>query len=278
MLARTQKFRAGMPHLDIFGLSEQFCLSHAGNMHWSWISEFTKNLPSDWQSEDGRRAYASFIYTSITYGRDVETTEDDEIIVECRPLGLRAPFFLSETTYSKPGHGVAACVLLMSTFSATDGPSNRSFIKSSVPFHTDPFGVSLVDETRAKFREMRDRDDGELTHASDHLVNPSVDFNAADFMYFANYCQLFKRYEAPWLSASSPLQFREISYFGNVDAFEKTSIASHRDGMKVHAAMTRSSDHRCIARSYSRCVSNVSAVSVETKAPVDLDARQETAA
>lgn len=260
MLARSHNFRAGMPHLDIFGLSEQFCLSHAGNLHWSWISEFTAKLPSDWRAEDGRRVYASFIYTSITYERGVKVSEDDEINVNCKPLGLKAPFFLSETTYSRQGSGVVACVLLMSTFSATNGAGNGSFIKSSVPFHADPFGTNLVDDARARFREMRDRDDSALTHAGDHLVNPSVDFNAADFMYFANYCQLFKRYEAPRLSASAPLQFREIAYLANVDPFENAAIASHRDGMKVNAAIIRSSDQRCIARSYSKSTNNIAVV------------------
>ena len=255
MQARTDNFRAGMPHLDIFGLSEQFCLSHSGNLHWSWISEFTGRLPSKWQCGSGKRVYANFIYTSLTYNRNISVGEDDEVTVSCKPLAVRAPFVITETIFSKEGAGVIACALLMSTFSSTDGSSNHRFIKSSIPFNVPAFGAELLEETRNRFRELRDRKDDDLTKASDHLVNPSVDFNAAEFMYFANFSQLLKRYESPRLSAEAPLFLREVAYLGNVDPFEWTTIASQRDGLKVNASITRSSGNKCIARSYSKCVS-----------------------
>lgn len=252
MSATQLNFRAGMPHLDIFGLSENFCLTHSGNLHWSWISRLTEKMPSEWQSQDGRRVYASFIYSSMTYNRRVEVSEDDEISVNCSPLALRAPFFVTETVYSKVNGDVAAAALMMSTFSATNGQSNNRFIKSAIPFRVDAFGEHILEETRQRFRNLRGRNDAALTKASDHLINPSVDFNAAQFMYFANFSQLFKRYECPRLSAAVPLQFREIAYLGNVDPFEWTTITSRRDNTDVSSSLIRASDKKCIARSFSQ--------------------------
>jgi probable biosynthetic protein (TIGR04098 family) len=254
MSVSQETIRVGMPHLDIFGLSEHFCLAHAGNLHWSWISRLTSKLPTEWRAEDGGRVYASFVYTSLEYDRDITAAEDAVISVECQPLALRAPFFVTETRYLKKGAGAIVTARMMSTFSAIDGRSNKRFIKSSIPFKSQPFGEAVFDSTRGRFRTLRAHDDKTLTKASDHLVNPSVDFNAAKFMYFANFCQLFKRYECPRLSAIAPVSFREVAYFGNVDPFERTTIFSRRNNMNVFSSMVRSSDQKCIARSNSTSV------------------------
>ena len=66
-----------MPHLDIFGLSEMFCLTNAGNHHWSLISKFTSKTPTEWKNDQGKRIYASFLYTSISYSRNFNVKEDD---------------------------------------------------------------------------------------------------------------------------------------------------------------------------------------------------------
>lgn len=251
MLASQDSFQVGMPHLDIFGLSEHFCLTHAGNLHWKWISRLTAKRPSEWVSPEGHRIYASFVYTSLSYNRDVTVTEDDEISVVCHPCALKPPFFIAETSYSKTGAGLVATARMMSTLSTAQGRSNTRFAKSSMEFQSNPFGEAELDATRTRFRQLRAHDDRFLVETSQHLVNPSVDFNAAKFMYFANFSQLFKRYECPELGASVPLTFREIAYFGNVDPFEWTCIASRQNAGNVTSAMTRSSDQKCIARSFS---------------------------
>lgn len=251
MLASHDSFHAGMPHLDIFGLSEHFCLTNAGSLHWKWIASLTGKRPSEWISDEGHRIYASFIYTSLTYNRGIEVSEDDEITVVCHPCALKAPFFLTETTYTKAGSGLAATARMMSTLSTAAGRSNTRFEKSLMPFQSKPFGEGQLEEARSRFRQLRTRDDERLVKTNQHLVNPAVDFNAAKFMYFANFSQLFKRYEYPDFTAKTPLAFREIAYFGNVDPFELTCIASHREENDVTSAMTRSSDQKCIARSFS---------------------------
>ena len=62
-------------------------------------------------------------------------------------------------------------------------------------FNSDPFGASHLESTKSQYKEIANFDDTELKEIAEHKVIPSVDFNAAQFMYFANYCQLFKRYE-----------------------------------------------------------------------------------
>lgn len=251
MLACKDRFTAGMPNLDIFGLSEHFCLTHAGNLHWNWIASLTGKRPTEWVTQDGHRIYASFVYTSLTYNRVVDVSEDDDILVDCVPQALRPPFFITETTYTKAGKGQVAVARMMSTLSTILGPSNSRFGKTSMAFQSEPFGETQLDETRMRFRQLRSHDDTDLLDTNEHLVNPALDFNAAQFMYFANFSQLFKRYEYPEISAKTPLVSREIAYFGNVDAFEWTNIASARNAKHVTSAMTRASDQKCIARSLS---------------------------
>ena len=248
----SEIFRAGMPHLDIFGLSESFCLSNAGNHHWSLISKLTEKLPTEWTNSQGDRVYASFVYTSVTYFRDFSVSEDDMIRTECAARSLQAPFLITETNYINSNSDIVATVRLMSTFSATNGNSNNKFIKSAIEFHSDSFGATIYDSTRKRCRELRQHDDTGLSKMREHTINPSVDFNAANFMYFANYCQIFKRYECPRLSSTAPVQTREIGYFGNVDPFETVTIFALQDNMSVTSAMVRSSDDKCIARSYCR--------------------------
>lgn len=251
MYSSSQILQVGMPHLDIFGLSELFCLSNAGNAHWSLISKLTSKMPTEWRSEEGERIYASFIYTAVTYSRYFDVQEDDTIRVECVPRALRPPFFITETNYINSDAETVVSVKLMSTFSQTYGNSNARFLRSSMDFHSDSFGEAIVESTRNRFKEMQQHDDRILEETDSHLVNPVMDFNAANFMYFANYSQLFKRYECPALHATTPLKFREIAYFGNVDPFERLTIFARRSNMEVVSAMKRSSDQKCIARSFS---------------------------
>ncbi|MEX3010640.1 LnmK family bifunctional acyltransferase/decarboxylase [Hoeflea sp. TYP-13] len=251
MFTCSKILQAGMPHLDIFGLSELFCLANAGDNHWSLISKLTSRMPSEWKGDQGERIYASFVYASVTYHRHFSVEEDDTIRIECVPRSLLAPFFITETNYIKADSDIVATVRLMSTFSSTNGHSNNKFLRSTIDFHSDPFGETILESTKSRYKEMYRHNDGDLKKTQEHVVNPSVDFNAAKFMYFVNYCQLFKRYESPELSSTVPLKFREIAYFGNVDPFERVTIFSRQKNMNVMSAMNRSSDQKCIARSFS---------------------------
>jgi len=251
MQTNGDAFRVGMPHLDIHGLSDTFCLADAGNRHWALIARLTEKRPTEWRGELGERLYASFLYASITHRREVKVREDDTVRVDCAPSGLLAPFFVSDTTYRKPGSGTVTSIRLMSTFSATSGRSNHKFKKSAVPFRCQPFGENLIEATKGRYKEMSRQDDRDLTQKQDHLVHPLLDFNAANFMYFVNYCSLFQRYENPGARSAEPTAFREIAYFGNVDPFEQVTVLSRQQDRNVIAAMTRSSDQKCIARSRS---------------------------
>ena len=240
-----------MPHLDIFGLSEMFCLTNAGNHHWSLISKITSKTPTEWKNDQGKRIYASFLYTSISYSRNFNVKEDDVIGINCIPLSFRAPFFISETKYINSRSDIVVRVKLMSTFIIKNGESNSQFVRSSIPLNSEPFGESHLESTRRRYKEINNFDDKELKEIAEHKVNPSVDFNAAKFMYFANYCHLFKRYESSEYNSSIPIEFREIAYFANVDPFERITVYARQEDIKVLSAMKRSSDQKCIARSHS---------------------------
>ena len=261
MVTCSQTLRVGMPHLDIFGLSEWFCLSNAGSNHWSLISELTSKKPTQWRGGQGERIYASFVYASVSYFRRFSVDEDDTVRIECNLRGLRAPFVISETDYIKSDSDIVATVKLMSTFSTTNGQSNKRFVKSTMDLHSEPFGEPIFDSTRNRYKEIYRYDDRDLKETQEHIVNPSVDFNAANFMYFVNYCQLFKRYESSEAGSMAPPTFREIAYFGNVDPFERITVYSRRKNLQVISAMKRSSDQKCIARSFSVNASNGSQAS-----------------
>ena len=118
-ISSKEKLQIGMPHLDIFGLSESFCLASSGNHHWSLISKFTSKTPTEWKNVHGERIYASFVYTSIAFFRDYCVKEDDIISIECVPCSLQAPLFITETNFFNSDSEIVVTVRLMSTFSAT---------------------------------------------------------------------------------------------------------------------------------------------------------------
>lgn len=250
-LGETAWLEVGMPHLDIFGLSEMFCLSNAGNHHWSLISKLSSKTPNEWKDSQGERVYASFVHTFISYNREFEIKESDLIEVSCVPIGFYSPFFMTETRYANYRSDLLVRVRLMSTFLVKNGYSNSKFARSSIAVDREPFGNEILEATNKRYKEMHKADDQALKKMSDHRINPSVDFNAANFMYFVNYSHLFKRYESPELSSSVPLKSREIAYFANIDPFEQVTVYSHQDDKTVLSAMKRSSDHKCIARSTS---------------------------
>ena len=250
-LAGHQGLELGMPHLDIFGLSEMFCLTNAGNHHWSLISKMAARKPTEWKSSRGERVYASFVYTSISYYRQFMVQEGDHVAVHCVPLGFASPFFVTETKYLNGQGDMLARVKMMSSFLVKDGPGNGRFARSSIFIDQEPFGGEILEATQKRYKEMYRFDDSGLAKKAEHAINPSVDFNAANFMYFANYSQIFKRYESPELSSAVPMKSREIAYFANIDPFEQLAIYAREEDMNVLSAMKRSSDQKCIARSSS---------------------------
>ena len=252
MSANGNQFRAGMPHLDVFGLSDSFCMADAGNRHWEIITRLTGLRPSEWKTVDGTRIYANFVYSNVRYDRRQVISEDDVVHVDCRPLGLRPPFVLTETSYRTEASGILLRVVLMSALTSKVGDSNSVFRRSALSFRSTPFGVAAVERVRARYKEMSVDTDQVLSMQANYEVRPQIDFNAANFLYFVNYARIFKAHEISGSDATAPLLQREISFFGNVDHSDTLVISARTEERDTTASMTRSSDHKCIARSLSK--------------------------
>ena len=240
-----------MPHLDIFGLSEAFILANAGDIHWSLITKMTAKTPTDWKDDRGNRVYASFVYAYTSYNRNVIVKEGSLVKIKCRALSFDMPFFLTETRYISEQSGLSVTVQLLSAFVVKKDESNRRFVRSTLPIESNPFGQSKLESFKKRHKEIREYECDALIPMAIHKINPSVDFNAAKFMYFVNYSQIFKRYENPEISSSFPMSSREIAYLSNVDPFEQIGIYAHQKGKRILSEIRRSSDQQCIARSIS---------------------------
>ncbi len=252
MAANGKQFRAGMPHLDMFGLSDSFCMADAGNRHWEIIAHLTGLRPSEWRTVDGARIYANFVYSNLRYERQQTVSEDDLVRVDCRPLGLKPPFVLTETSYRTAASGLLLQIVLMSALTSKVGDSNSVFCRSALGFRSAPFGVAAVDRVRNRYKEMSAETDQTLCVQGRYEVKPQIDFNAANFLYFVNYARIFKAYEISGNNAVAPLLRRETFFFGNVDRSDIITIAARSENRDTTASMTRSSDNKCIARSLSR--------------------------
>lgn len=224
-------FMAGMPHLDVHTLQEDWALSAAAEQHWLLLSDSLGATPSKWLDNKGQRMYAALTYVSSWFDLQNPVLEDDQVLVESEMLGIRKPHSKVRTEFKVDGE-VKVAIETQSVFVRRDVPGdNKKFSKVRDVWSQADRNTEAVDATLSRHHDMKSHaDQGDVVHAVEVARFP--DFNNADLMYFKNYVRLARTAEWKEMRGRDIRlpAFREAFFYGNANDGEKVETRVHADG------------------------------------------------
>lgn len=230
-------FTAGLPHLDIHTLSEDWALATALEGHWIVQAKSIGLKPSDWIDSQGDRMYGAVIWLSTEFDLENPLEEDEQFDAVTEFVAIRKPHALSVTKYIVDGKTKAEVRLLSSFIKRTTRGSNKKFAKvRDIWTAEDVNGEAIDDLLNQHHARKSDPNNGEVV--SEYEVNRIQDFNTADFLYFKNYVRIAKAAEWKYHRSKSITlnRYRQCFYYGNVDDGETitSKIAAEGDKLYTH--------------------------------------------
>ncbi|MDF9773153.1 Pnap_2097 family protein [Pseudomonas baetica] len=233
-----QTYLAGMPNLAYTGLSENWLLKECGHQHWLALAALYDRLLPDFIDPRGRTAYAAFTLVKSQGLQLQAITENRSFRIET-VLGRAGQTRHYSEQRLMFGQRCVGTINLMSTFVSRHTPGdNRSVAKACLK------GVSPVEATppaamqslHALGKQLRkgdwlkhfeiSRTASVPTPAFSFTPCPDVDFNGADFLYFANFQALVERAEWSVLGLRRPglVRQREIHFHGNLNIGDSVHV------------------------------------------------------
>jgi probable biosynthetic protein (TIGR04099 family) len=282
----------GAPHLTANGLCENWLLRELGHRHWLLVAELAGMSAPRFCDRRGNPVYGVFCAVSIAEG-DFRQAQENRVLQIASSLA-RISDTQIESTHRLAIDGFAiGTVTMVSTFvSSTVGynhaiaraiadglppvkPATADFKTSS---RRNRASLASVDSTAAPSCLARLAAELCAGRLSSHMgfdprvekevcsatfdPCPSVDFNSAGFMYFANLIAMIDRIEYRLDRDTAPRATtadRDVFFYGNVvrsETVEVRLLGWRREAYQIvhHFRMIRGSDGRATADVFTRRV------------------------
>lgn len=263
-------FIAGMPHLALGGLSENWLLKECGHHHWQLLAQRHGRRVPDFR-EGTANAYAAFTSIRVTDLAPTDIGENAAFSLHSELCAAGHARHYSRHTL-RAGGKRRGTVEMLSAFVRRDRPGSNHRVLRAHPggvtgdaaapgSHLLATAAARLVEAGRQFRAgewQRDGfhpDDRRLLGEFPFLPCPSTDFNGAGFLYCASFQSMLERAEWHWFRQPRPAQTlgREIHFFGNLDVGDAVLIrlwGEHRHGRTIAhwSEVTRASDGKTIAQ------------------------------
>lgn len=249
-LALEEEHVLGMAEMGFSGLSEQWLMRRAGDMHWRLIARALGQRDAAFTCAEGKPLYATFLASSLRLTAPRLPHLCDRLGLSARLWSIGRNRLASEITLGVPG-GMVGRLRLVSTFAGRSDPaSNRTMVRRMPPaiavLPEAPFALqNLARHAAMVSRQM----DGLAAHNRCATVRPCVatDFNAAGLLYFPSFAALTDRCDDPVAQTQGRLLAgRHVVYSGNIEPGEQVSV-SYRDRRMGHLARVVREDGQSIA-------------------------------
>jgi probable biosynthetic protein (TIGR04098 family) len=273
-----RRVRVGMPHLDAGGLSENWLLRHAGDLHWEAIGRRLGVSSDELRGAAGERLYPTFVAVRARYAPSLAAVRENNVLaadVDVAPCG-RACAHGRITVRAAGDPGFRADLELLSTFAVPEGPG---MLRMALPaphlaarWVPPPIDPQLARLARAARRgaPLDDQFSGAALAAARpplaelrHEPSPYTDYNGAGLLYFAAYVtiaetaerQLVRRRGRPAevdrALALSPVR-RDVFYYTNLPLGDALTVelCDHvvtAGGVRTHLRLRRASDGQRMA-------------------------------
>lgn len=222
----------GMPQLAMGGLSEQWLLKDCGHRHWLLLAESAGLAVPAFRDPSGAPIYAAFSGVTVDATGFTGCREHDLLTIDSRLVRLSRTRFVSHHRLTVRGHPVGSVTMTSVFVRRTAEGGNAQVIRTEVP------GLPPAAPGAASDPDVAAHEDGlqplKTTGPADPAAPsvtvhpcPALDFNGAEFLYFAAYIAFAER--AEWAlsrsTAERRLVHRRTAFHGNVDPSEALTIA-----------------------------------------------------
>jgi probable biosynthetic protein (TIGR04098 family) len=266
--------RVGMPHLDAGGLSENWLLRHAGDLHWDAIGRRLQAASDEIRAQGGQRLYPTFVAVRARYELPLSAVRENDSLdtaIEVVPCGRAC----AHGRFLAGVRGRRFDLELLSTFAQRDAQGGLKMALPAArlaarwnPVENDP---SIARLARAARRgeplandPLRGRERPPLGRVG-YEPSPYADYNGAGLLYFASYVTIADTAERQlvtalglsalggpdWALRTSPVQ-RDVFYYCNLALGQSLTaelLAFEREaaGVRTRVRLRRSDDGVCMA-------------------------------
>lgn len=259
----------GMPQLALGGLSENWLLKDCGHRHWLLLARAAGRPVPDFRDGDERPVYAAFNAVSVT-GDLGRARENDVLTVRAALVRVSRTQFMSRQIFCRDGEPIATVTMVSVFVHRTEDGRNRSIARLELPGFAEP----VADDSGLVRRAAAIRSGGFGAHMGFAAAEageiarlgvdpcPSLDFNGADFLYFASFQAFADR--AEWQQFRDPARRlatrrRDLVFRGNIEPGEtlQVVIAAARettDGIAHWCRVYRTGDMAPIAEIFTEKV------------------------
>ncbi|MEV7171529.1 beta-ketoacyl synthase N-terminal-like domain-containing protein [Streptomyces sp. NPDC093224] len=261
----TRRIVLGLPALSVGGLSENWLLREAGDLHWSLIGEHFGLPVAELADADGERLLPAFTRARLAAADSLRFfTEHDEGELTGTLARLDEHAFVSDIRFATATTSVD--VRLLTSF-VRRGPGNWLVPGTPRREGRGPVADASVEhrDFQAEFRALTQLEpDGAAGLFTDtYELNPFADVNAAGLLYFASYPHINDRGERKYVRSVAPggewavdavTLSRDIVYLGNcglADAVRYRLDGCRReseDRVVLTSSLLRERDGRTLAR------------------------------
>ncbi|GAA2710202.1 MULTISPECIES: beta-ketoacyl synthase N-terminal-like domain-containing protein [Streptomyces] len=260
----TRPVVLGLPALSIGGLSENWLLREAGDIHWALIGEHFGLPVAQLTDADGVRLLPAFVRAAVTATDSLKSfAEHDEGELSGTLSRLDEHTFVGDIRFATATAHVD--VRLLTSF-VRRGTGN--WLVPATPQHPGGTTAAEADPGHLRFHEefLAQRSlvpEGAGLYSDTYELNPFADVNAAGLLYFASYPHINDRGErkfaqsrvpgAEWATEAATLG-RDIVYLGNcgLDEAVRYRLDDCRpegdDRVVLTSSLLRERDGRPLAR------------------------------
>ncbi|MDR7030878.1 Pnap_2097 family protein [Rhizobium rosettiformans] len=229
----VDRYVLGMAEMGYSGLSEQWLLRRAGDLHWRLIARAMGQKDAVFTCPDGQPLYAAFCVTSLRMNSPEMPRLGVNLTLSAGLYRIGQSRLASIQKVSVQGRQIGR-VILISTFVGRSEPgSNRSIVRRTprvlaMPPEA-PSVVQRLARQAATVARNAVRDNGGLVKSGNThpiLPCPTTDFNAAGLLYFPSFSAIAER--ALFESGETEMRVlsaRHVVYLGNVEPGERISVA-----------------------------------------------------
>jgi len=249
---RWEDHRLGMAEMGYRGLSEQWLMRRAGDLHWQLIAAAMGQDEAHFTCAAGRPLYAAFCTSRLRISRPERPQLGGTLRLLGEIFSIGYSRLCSRQSLRMGGDEIGT-IELISVFVGHDDPArNRSVVRRAPRVMAAPPAAPTALKLLARRAAGIAASPPRIAPDRHLLPCPSTEFNAAGLLYFPSFVALVER--ADFECGASPdrlLTERSTVYMGNLDPGEAVGVG-FRPARGGHLAHLDAPDGSSLALARSR--------------------------
>jgi probable biosynthetic protein (TIGR04099 family) len=219
-----------MPQLEAAGLSQNWLLKECGHHHWRALANLLGLDGPDFRDPDGSTVYASFLLVKLEKLQLDAIGNDQAFNLRCEIEPLSSNRFLSTHQLEHNGMSCGKLIMVSTLVRHQDPNDNLTLTAAKLAFEgvsrpVQEHWLHLINDSR-NLRKDIPPCNWDCVHQSENTLpefvyspTPSIDFNGAGLLYFANFQAIVEQAEWFWACNDEqwPIRERQLSYYGNLN-------------------------------------------------------------